>query len=84
MESITIIEQHHERPDGKGFPIGITLPRFNQLSAIFIVSQRFIEKIFDYHCDFTKRQEIIRELKVVYTGGPFSKAMDALTSVVDE
>jgi hypothetical protein len=84
MESITIIEQHHERPDGKGFPLGITVSRFNQLSAIFIVSQRFIEKIFDYHCDFTKRPEIIRELKVVYTGGPFNKALDALTSVVDE
>jgi DNA topoisomerase-1 len=30
------------------------------------------------------KSKIIRELKVVYTGGPFNKALDALTSVVDE
>lgn len=84
MESITIIEQHHERPDGKGFPLGITLSRFNQLSAIFIVSQRFIEKLADHHFDFVKRTDILRSLREVYVGGPFDKAMDALTSVGDE
>jgi hypothetical protein len=84
METITIIEQHHERPDGKGFPVGITLSRFNQLSAIFIVSQRYIEKLSDLHFDFTKRHEIIQSLKEVYVGGSFDKAMEALTGVVEE
>lgn len=84
METITIIEQHHERPDGKGFPVGITVSRFNQLSAIFIVSQRFIENLFENKFDFTKRHEIIYMLQSVYAGGFFDKAMDALISVVDE
>lgn len=83
METITIIEQHHERPDGKGFPYGITVSRFNQLSAVFIVSQRFIELLFENKFDFTRRHDIIHQLQMNYSGGFFDKAMDALISVVD-
>ncbi len=82
-ETITIIEQHHERPDGKGFPNGITITRFNQLSAVFIVCQRFVDLLFKNNFDYNQHHNMIKELQTIYHGGHFDKAMDALISVVE-
>jgi hypothetical protein len=81
-ETITIIEQHHEMPDGRGFPQGENTARFNQLSAIFIVSQQFIEELFFEEFNFEKRLEIIHRLQQRYDSKSFEKALDALISVV--
>lgn len=81
-ETITIIEQHHELPDGTGFPGAIELHRFNQLSSIFIVCQKFTENLFQENFDYNKRQEIVARMKQVYVGRTFDKAMDALILVV--
>lgn len=82
-ETITIIEQHHELPDGKGFPSRLELHRFNQLSSIFIVCQKFTENLFDEGFDYNRRHEIITKMKSVYNGRTFDKAMDALISVAN-
>ena len=82
-ETITIIEQHHERPDGKGFPNGITTSRFNQLTAVFIVCQRFVDLLFKNEFDYQKHNSMIQELQSIYFGGHFDKAMDALISVIE-
>lgn len=81
-ETITIIEQHHELPNGKGYPNGIGSNRFNQLSCIFIVSQQFIEALFDVNFDFEKRLEIINRLQRKYDSKAFEKALDSLVDVV--
>ncbi len=82
FETITIIEQHHEMPDGSGFPDGINGGRINQLSAIFIVSQRFIELLCDTNFDYEMRFLIVGRLQKKYQGKSFEKAMEALTSIV--
>lgn len=38
-----IVRQHHERPDGKGFPFGIGHAKFTPLSALFVVAQDFLD-----------------------------------------
>lgn len=81
-ETITIIEQHHEMPDGTGFPLQLELHRFNQLSSIFIVCQKFTENLFQENFDYTKRLEIFNRMQKVYAGRTFDKAMDALMLVV--
>lgn len=81
-ETLTIIEQHHELPNGKGFPFGIQAGRFNQLSCIFILSQQFIENLFEENFDFERRLEVINRLQRRYASKNFEKAMDALISVV--
>jgi hypothetical protein len=81
-ETITIIEQHHELPDGKGFPLGISGNRFNQLSCIFILSQQFIELLFQENFNYNKRLDILTKLRTVYACKSFEKSLDALTSVV--
>lgn len=84
METITIIEQHHELPSGKGFPHGISGNRFNQLSTIFIVSQQFSERLHEAEYNYEKRLEIIERIREEYGSTKmFDKAIEALVSVVD-
>ncbi len=83
-ETITIIEQHHELPNGKGFPFGITATRFNQLSTIFIVSQQFSHLLHKHNYDYDKRFDIIIKLKDQYGESKnFEKSLEALMAVVD-
>jgi response regulator RpfG family c-di-GMP phosphodiesterase len=83
IETITIIEQHHELPDGKGFPHGITANRFNQLSTIFIVSQQFTGLLHEAEYDYERRGEIISKIRSKYGSSKmFDKAIDALVQVV--
>ncbi len=83
-ETITIIEQHHELPSGKGFPFGITGSRFNQLSTIFIISQQFTHLLHKHQYDYEKRFDIIVQLKDIYgESKTFEKTLDALMQVVD-
>lgn len=84
IETITIIEQHHELPDGTGFPHGITSNRFNQLSAIFIVAQQFTELLHESHYNYEVRGEIIGKIKTKYGSYKmFDKAIDSLIGVVN-
>lgn len=81
-ETITIIEQHHELPNGKGFPLGGDAPKFNQLAAIFIIAQNFVELLYQENFDFAKRFDIITKLKLKYDARSFDKAIDALGMVL--
>ena len=81
-ETITIIEQHHELPSGKGFPHGITSSRFNQLSSTFIVCHAFIEALFESKFDYSTRHEIVGKLREKYACKNFDKSIDALIEVV--
>jgi len=84
IETITIIEQHHELPDGTGFPHGINSNRFNQLSAIFIVAQQFTSMLHDSGYDYELRSEIISKIRTKYGSSKmFDKAIDALVGVVN-
>jgi HD-GYP domain-containing protein (c-di-GMP phosphodiesterase class II) len=81
-ETITIIEQHHELPDGSGFPLGTNASRINQLSAIFIVSHHFIQELFEADFDYEKRFDITAKLAKKFEAKNFEKVIDALTQVV--
>ena len=41
-----IIQQHHELPDGKGFPRGISAAHIAPLSSVFIVAHDIVKNIF--------------------------------------
>jgi hypothetical protein len=82
QETLTIIEQHHEKPDGTGFPNGIDISRFNQLSAIFIACQRFTDELFANEFDSSKYKESLQLIRDNYRGAVFTKALEALVEVV--
>jgi len=45
-DTLTVIEEHHELPDGTGFPRQRTAGVISQLSAVNIVARHFVEELF--------------------------------------
>ncbi len=71
-----IILQHHERPDGSGFPRGIKAHQFTPLGALFVIAHDYVsfmyknrmatvEEFFEFHAPF-------------YTSGHFKKIFEIL------
>ena len=45
-EVIDIIRYHHEMPDGRGYPFHIGFKQVSALTAVFIVSQYFVDRVY--------------------------------------
>jgi hypothetical protein len=82
METVTIIKQHHERPNGKGFPFGLDHSRINQLSTIFIVAHSFVDKITQGEYEGGTYLEVAEEISREYVGGCFTKSSTALVTEI--
>jgi HD-GYP domain-containing protein (c-di-GMP phosphodiesterase class II) len=77
-DSVKILLQQKELPDGSGFPYGITTSQFLPLSCLFIVSHYFVDYVFSHSdwsvTDFVKTHQ--KFLKGVY----FQKVFQAMRS----
>lgn len=78
----TIIAQHHERPDGSGFPYGRDFNQIIPLSCLFIVAHDFVSRAYEKNFDLKSPQEILDDMLSEYTQGNFMKCMIALQTVV--
>ena len=65
-----IILNHHERPDGSGFPFGRKASEIDLLSSAFIMAEDFVENLI---ASYGKPdwQEFIRSRKNIYDKGHF-------------
>lgn len=72
----TIVIQHHEVPDGTGFPRGITGSHIMPLSSVFIVAHDYID--FLYANPKATFQEFLTIHKERYVGGSFRKIAESL------
>jgi CheY-like chemotaxis protein len=77
-----IVLQHHERPDGTGFPQGLQASRISPLSAVLI----FAEDLALHLIDATDRKAAIREFAEKagerYNAGVFRKVYQAFAEDV--
>lgn len=83
-ESLTMIEQHHEEQDGSGLPYGVNHTNITQLSAIFIVSLRFTELLFQKSFDFKIKDEMLAQIRSKYNQGVFKKAIISLNALLEK
>lgn len=81
-ETIIIIEQHHERPDGKGYPLGMNHTNINILSACYIVSCHFVDLLVINQFNPEQKDEILGELFEEYAMGNYKKAVRALQKIL--
>lgn len=77
-----IILEHHERPNGTGFPRGSTHQNINSLSSMFIVAENFIGLVFGADLDNTLKNYALKILEKKYSEGHFKKSFQALQKVV--
>lgn len=81
-ETVLIIEQHHERPDGNGYPAGLNHSSINILAACYIVSCHFIDLLVEYQFKPDKKDDILEILFEEYAMGNFKKATRALQQIL--
>lgn len=79
IDADTIISQHHERPDGSGFPNGFPANRIHPQSALFIIAHDLVNYIIeDENWDIKK---FIAETKTRYKGSNFTKITKVLHTI---
>lgn len=83
QETLIIVEQHHEKPKGDGFPHKLSANRIHQLAAVFIIAQDFVNQLADNNYDIESRFQIKHNLNQVYPYGNFAKALEALNTVIN-
>ena len=76
-----ILRQHHEQPDGKGFPKCLTYAQLSPLSCVFIVAHRMLN--LEVGTD-TKDQllQFLGQLGPEYEKGTFGKIVNSIRLAV--
>jgi len=79
---ISIIEQHHERPDGKGFPAALAESKISPMAAVFIVAHDLVS--FRAKISTTAPlDDFVRSLDKSFQKGQFKKISKAIIESVD-
>lgn len=73
-----IIVQHHERPDGSGFPRGLTAAHISPLSSVFIVAHEIVRKLLLNKTTFSMEEEFLNLVKHLDHGSTFHEIINAL------
>ena len=73
----TIIIQHHEQPDGSGFPKGLGSLSISPLSCLFIIASDYVEELTNLEMNKKDLDEIKKEFEVKYSKGNFKKPLAA-------
>jgi response regulator RpfG family c-di-GMP phosphodiesterase len=70
QEVITIIKQHHEKPDGSGFPDGLKASEIDEMSACFIVAEEIVISYLELK-DKSAVEKHLLSLEGMYKAEPF-------------
>jgi hypothetical protein len=78
-----VIAQHHELPNGTGFPEGLNAHQIPTLSCIFILSNNFVKELIN--CDWTPItiRAIFSSFREKYNTGNFRDPLVALEKLFD-
>jgi len=80
-ETLLVIEQHHERPEGEGLPRKLRHTAITLLSAIHIVADLFIDLLIKHNFDSKQQEDILTQVYNCYNQGNFRKATISLCRV---
>lgn len=75
-----IVAQHHELPNGKGFPLGITHTKISPLASVFIIAHELTDELYDRKAQFNLK-EMVERLERSYNQGYFRKVVTALSEL---
>jgi hypothetical protein len=84
-----IIAQHHELPDGSGFPKGLTSTRIGPLPSVFILVHDWVDFILERKAtdsaallDFSDSiPDFVASRKALYSTGNFRKVLSCLYKI---
>ncbi len=76
-----IIFNHHETADGYGYPRNLEHNKIFPLAAFFIVSEYFVNEIYEKKPNKQEIDQIIDKMENKFNKGNFKKAVEALQKV---
>lgn len=77
-----IILDHHERPDGKGFPLGLTASNIPPLSCVFILSHEIVDFLIFNNFQTQLLASKIQEMESHWSKGNFKRPFECLRSIL--
>lgn len=77
-----IVLQHHERPNGTGFPRRLSSTNISKLSGIFNLCHEFVNELYRYGFESDKLPTIIGKLNTLYSKGNYRDGMAGLQKVL--
>jgi hypothetical protein len=77
-EVVEMVEQCFERPDGRGFPRGLSASNIGRLSALQMVSMDFVAELVANNFDYEQKDKIMALLRERYHDGSFKQMMDGI------
>ena len=77
-----IILQHHEEPNGFGFPRGTNSHQLTPLVSLFIIANNFVSQVMYYGNSEKALLLIIEKLLIRYNHGSFKKIISMLKQLV--
>lgn len=76
-EAKKIIEEHHELPNGKGYPRGLNAQQISALSALFILSHEITNCLFRNDYNKNILGQMIKNMEREYSQGNFKTFFEA-------
>ena len=77
-----IIQMHHEKVDGTGFPKGIDYTKIPPLPSLFILAHDFVSRLYQNQFNEEAKPNILKELGSIYNKGHFAKVYEALVKIL--
>jgi hypothetical protein len=77
-----IIEQHHELPDGNGFPGGIHASKITKISAVFILANNFVIQLVVNGLTPSSIKSIMGGFASIYSVGNFKEVFKELQKAI--
>lgn len=81
-EADFIIAQQHEKPDGTGFPFGVTANKMTAHSCAFILASTYVSRFANSGRSETDKLRIIDQLKEDFNIGNFKESLSALIKTI--
>ncbi len=79
----TIILEHHEKPDGSGFPRGLKANRLSPMSCILILAHHLADLIQFNQGEYKINNEMIESLREKYNDGHFLQLIECFKSALN-
>lgn len=79
-----IIAQHHELPNGKGFPKKLDANQIPPLSSIFILSHKIVDYLFKNNFEPSALTDLFNEIEEDYSKGNFKRPFESARQILQE
>ncbi|HLE10929.1 MAG: hypothetical protein A2504_09235 [Bdellovibrionales bacterium RIFOXYD12_FULL_39_22] len=76
-----IVAQHHENPEGTGFPRQLSAVKISPMVAIFLVAHAFVNEIYKVDFNTAKYRAIIKQMNKRFSKGNYKQPMSALSDL---